>query len=302
MNLENIDLITNFVKIEFDKIKAKFETVFSALQQEIIIKNFDRIEVSQITYLSNGHKVNGFISKPKTENKTPVIIFNRGGSKDFTIIKKSQFFIGLLAELALSGYTVIASQYSGCAGSEGKDEHGGQELNDILVLKDIIDQLDWVEQSKIGMMGVSRGGLMTYLSLSMVDWIKAAVTWGGRSNMQNLLEKRTEMIEWTKDMFDNTDQNEIDKRSPVKFTEKFCETTPLLIMHGTADWRVDPMDSIELATNLFKNKKPFSLRLFEGADHGLSEFKKLAINSTISWFDRYIKNDEAMPNLEPHGD
>jgi len=301
MNLHNVSLITEISQIEFHQIKSKLLTIHKSDLVEIMEQNSEKIDLYKITYLSNEHKVHGYISKSKASSDDPVIIFNRGGSKDYSILKSSFFYGGACASLVLQGYTVIASQYSGCDGSEGKDEHGGAELDDVLVLKEIIDQLDWVNKNKIGMFGISRGGLMTYLSLTKVNWIKAAVTWGGRSNMNNQLDKRTEMIEWTKDMFDNTDQNEIDNRSPVKFTDKFCEATPLLIMHGTADWRVDPMDSIELATNLLKNKKPFRLMLLEGADHGLSELKKLAINSTISWFDRYIKNDEALPNLVVHG-
>ena len=71
-------------------------------------------------------------------------------------------------------------------------------------------------------------------------------------------------------------------------------------MHGTADWRVNPLDSIKLAEKLYQNKIPFKLIIFEGADHIFTECKTEEIKQTLDWFDRFLKNDEKLPNLKPH--
>jgi len=49
----------------------------------------DKTECYKIKYLSDGLKVVGFVVKPKaTASKYPVIIFNRGGNREFDKITK----------------------------------------------------------------------------------------------------------------------------------------------------------------------------------------------------------------------
>lgn len=72
-------------------------------------------------------------------------------------------------------------------------------------------------------------------------------------------------------------------------------------MHGTADWRVSPLDPIRLAEKLYVQKVPFRLVMFEGGDHGMSEYKTEVNELTYKWFERFVKNREKLPNLKPHG-
>jgi dienelactone hydrolase len=73
---------------------------------------------------------------------------------------------------------VVGSQYRGAAGSEGKDEFGGADLNDVMNLLPLLEALPNADPSRIGMAGFSRGALMTYLALTKTDRIKAAVVAG----------------------------------------------------------------------------------------------------------------------------
>jgi dipeptidyl aminopeptidase/acylaminoacyl peptidase len=75
----------------------------------------------------------------------------------------------------------------------------------------------------------------------------------------------------------------------------------MLLMHGTADWRVNPLDSIHMAEKLYKNKIPYKLVVFDGADHGLTEYKSESNRLMLEWFDRFVKNSEPLPSLKPHG-
>ena len=103
-----------------------------------ITKNSRLINVYDITYRSQGHKVKGVIVEPKKlKGKLPCIIYNRGGSGEFGAIKIGETFL-YLGGFAKCGYVVIASQYSGNAGSEGKDEVGGSDIEDVLNLKKIL--------------------------------------------------------------------------------------------------------------------------------------------------------------------
>ena len=64
-----------------------------------------------------------------------------------------------LAKIASQGYIVVASQYRGNGGSEGREEFGGSDVKDILNLFPLIDNLHNADNKNIGMFGWSRGGM-----------------------------------------------------------------------------------------------------------------------------------------------
>jgi len=72
-------------------------------------------------------------------------------------------------------------------------------------------------------------------------------------------------------------------------------------MHGTGDWRVQDHDSIRMAEKLYQQKVPFRICIYEGADHGLMEFRGEANEQMFSWLERFLKNKEPLPNLKLHG-
>lgn len=78
-------------------------------QWKIEFKYLDSIELSWITYKSDGLKIKGMMARPKTVGKYPCIIYNRGGNRDFGALKVDQRSLNL-AKLASHGYIVIASQ------------------------------------------------------------------------------------------------------------------------------------------------------------------------------------------------
>ncbi len=278
-----------------DLLREKLGPELSILAEN----NSDSIDVYRMVYLSQGHKVIGYIVEPKEGNLLPCIVYNRGGSKDFGSIKIGNLFLNL-SRFAFDGYITIMSQYSGNAGGEGVDEMGGSDINDVEALYEILKTHPRADLSKIGMWGGSRGGMMTYLMLTKVSWIKAAVVVAGSSNLVGEGDFRPEMKEHYVKMFGGSEE-EKKKRSAVYWVDKFSKNTPVLLMHGTSDWRVNPLDSINMSEQLYKNKIPHRLVMFEGGDHRLSEFKNEVDNMTIEWFRRFVKVGESLPNLEPHG-
>lgn len=58
---------------------------------------------------------------------------------------------------------------------------------------------------------------------------------------------------------------------------------------------------MKLTIELEKERVPFRLIMFEGADHGINEFDADVLEQVSSWFDRFLKNEEALPNMEYHG-
>jgi len=73
------------------------------------------------------------MAKPKETGNYPCVIYNRGGNRDFGGLLVAHGAI-TLGKLAKEGYVVIASQYRGNGGSEGQEEFGGKDVNDLFIL------------------------------------------------------------------------------------------------------------------------------------------------------------------------
>lgn len=56
-----------------------------------------------------------------------------------------------------------------------------------------------------------------------------------------------------------------------------------------------------MASALFEAKHPFRMVLFEGGNHGLTEFRREVYREVLEWLDRYVRDRAPLPNLEPHG-
>ena len=299
-NSELLKKIPGILDVKRIILTKEVEQLLGPVFSKIAKKNARSIFVYKILYRSQGHKVVGFIIEPQTGEKLSCIIYNRGGSGEFGALKIGALFTRLIANFALSGYIVITSQYSGNAGSEGKDEMGGSDIEDVFVLQKILKKYQRANVEKIGMYGHSRGGTMTYLSLAKVKWLKAAVVVGAPTNLIRQEKLRPEMKEHFKKMFGGSVE-EKKKRSAIFWAHLFNKKTPLLIMHGGSDWRVSPLDSLELSQKLLKLHVPHRFVLFEGASHGLGEHTDESTKMTISWFDRFLKNDEPLPDTKLHG-
>lgn len=295
--LRHIPLITDVQEICFTK--QLWETIDPAYRAKAR-NNSKRVFAYRIVYTSRNHKVVGFIVEPKRGQLVlPCIIWNRGGSKDFGAIQHRQLF-GRMANLASLGYIVIASQYSGNDRSDGVDQMGGEDIQDVLNFYKILRAYKRADAKRIGMYGWSRGGMMTYLALSKVKWIKAAVVGGAPTDQIRAATFRPGWEKHQKEMYGGSRRENI-KRSALYWSDKLYKKAPILIMHGTADWRVNPLDSIRLAEQLYENQVPFRVVIFEGGDHGLTEFEDEADRLMEQWFAKYLTDTHKLPNLKPHG-
>jgi len=267
-------------------------------------KHLDCLNLFDITYLSDGLKVKGYLMEPKANGKYPCVIYNRGGNRDFGMLTPTRITASS-SKLASKGYVIIASNYRGVDGGEGIEEFGGADVNDVLNLIPALSHIEKADTSRIGMYGWSRGGMMTYIALTKTNKIKAAVVGGALSDAYHNIRERPEMeSKVLAELIPNYEvdkEAELEKRSAIKWADKFPKNVPILMMHGNADWRVKAEQSLRLALEFEKYRIPYRLIIFEGADHGITEFRDEVHSHTISWFDKYLKNGEPLPDMEYHG-
>lgn len=263
----------------------------------------NNVMIEKIVYLSDGLKVVGYLVTPKQEGKYPGIIYNRGGNKEFGKINEQKVAF-ILAQIASWGYVVSASQYRGNDGGEGSEEFGGSDVNDVLNLVPLMQNNKMVIPEKLGIYGWSRGGMMTYLVLMRTAVFKAAVVGGGLSDLHMMKNTRPVMEEVYVDIIPGYLQNMdglLNTRSAIKNVDKINETTPILMLHGTSDWRVVPQMALDLAESFTEQKIPYRLIMYEGGDHGLTEFRKEVNQEVRMWFKKYLKEESPLPDLNPHG-
>lgn len=239
-----------------------------------------------ITYLSDSLKVNGIILEPKKEGKYPVVIFNRGGNRDYAPLTIATMVM-FTSKLAEQGYVIIASNY------REKDEFGGKEINDVLNLIETVKEIEKADSNCIGMFGWSRGGMMTYLALQKTDKIKSAIIGNGVSNLFEEIQFRPEMetkvfSECIPNYWENK-KNELEKRSVIFWANELNKKSSLLILCGTKDERVNPKQADEIATKLKEINYNFELKKFE-TDHSFTDKRNELNEVVIKWFDDKLKN------------
>ncbi|CAM1373188.1 alpha/beta hydrolase family protein [Tenacibaculum xiamenense] len=306
--LENPDeLYSRFGDFGSDEILKKKEVDGGAFQ---ILKSFGTFfprfksikhsSVYSIAYKSDDLTVSGSLVVPKKEGKYPCVIFNRGGNRnygrlDFRMINKYMTF------LAEQGYVVIASNYRGNNGGEGKDELGGEDVQDVLNLIPVLSQIDKADTSRIGIYGHSRGGMMTYKALRESNKFKAAVVLAGTTNAFNTVKNRPELEERVHSQiipnYKEDKENQLKERSVV-FWEDQLNRVPLLMLHGTADKSVDYNQPIELVNKFESIKFPYQFVSYKADDHKLSKNRKDMEKRVIDWFNKYLRDQKAFKETE----
>lgn len=257
----------------------------------------------KIVYLSDGLKVKGLLSVPKKEGKYPCLIFNRGGNREFGLLGDAEM-VRLLGGPASWGYITVASQYRGNGGGEGKEEFGGKDVDDVLNLIPFFDNLAGADTSRIGVFGWSRGGMQTYLALARTCRFKAGIIASGMADAYTTIQKRPEMLNPFQNLAPGYSKNKdsvLRSRSAVYWADKLCATTPLLLLTGSADWRVSPDEQLEMVHKLYEIKHPMRFELFEGGQHNLREHYDEVNHAIRTFLDAYLRDGRMWPNMEPHG-
>ena len=261
------------------------------------------VDFFKMSYLSDGLIVKGFLSVPKQAGKYPCIIFNRGGNREFGALNDASL-LRFFCMVSSWGYVVIGSQYRGNAGGEGKEEFGGSDVNDVLNLVPALTHIEKADTSRMGMYGWSRGGMMTYLALTKTNRMKAAVVGSGMADAIMNSRKRPEMDSVYADLIPGLLLNRdsvLRSRSAVYWADKICPSTPLLLLTGSADWRVLPAEQLEMVEKLYEIKHPLRFEFFEGGQHSLIEHFDEVNRVTRSFLDMYVRDIMKFPSLEPHG-
>lgn len=255
-------------------------------------ENFD---CRWITYLVDDLDIQGFVVKPAgkaPQGGWPVVIFNHGGNADIGQVR-FQYIAARLFPLVDQGMVVIGSQYRGTkVGDEVnpqrlRDEFGGADVNDVRALVSIARALPGADATRIGMWGISRGGMMSLLAARGSADFDALVIEAAPTDLLKALEERPDMETvfrtWIPGYEDNREQA-LRERSALHWIDELDSQMPVLILHGAEDQRVSAMHSMQLAEALQQRQRPYKLVIYDGSGHGLRERHQEVAEEIVRWF------------------
>lgn len=251
------------------------------------------LDCTDFTYTSDDYNVEGFYLAPKAPTKPlPIVIFNRGGNAGFGYVVFGTK-MNLPAELASEGYIVLGSQYRGASRrvkNNGKDEFGGADVNDVLALIDIAKSLPHADTSRIALVGWSRGVMQSYLAAKQLTDVKAIVSVAGNADLKQAIAWRPEMEKvYAARMpdYDTKKEQLLSERSVINWIDQL-PPAPILMLHGTADSRVNVEQSRLLASALNAANHTNKLVTFEGDNHGLTLHRTAAFSEIKAWLKQYL--------------
>ena len=221
-NLNTLKNIKNIVKIKRIELTDEIKKLLGPKYIEEAEINSKKLFAYSIFYKSKGKTIAGYIVEPREGNNLPCIIWNRGGSREIGAIKIGQLFVNqsTIPLFASNGYIVIISQYPGVAGGEGLHKMGSEEdIYSILDLYKILKQYKRANSKNIGMYGMSLGGMMTYMCLSKVKWLKAAIAISAPTDEVNAPKFRKGWKEHQKLVYGGSLKEKI-KRSVIYWANK----------------------------------------------------------------------------------
>jgi dipeptidyl aminopeptidase/acylaminoacyl peptidase len=170
--------------------------------------------------------------------------------------------------LAKAGFVVIASDYRFHGATAKRDEWGGVDVNDLLNLVPALRSIDFVDWTRLYMLGVSRGGTMTYLALKRGAPVRAAAVIAGPSDLEGMGRSRPEFVNgdetydgWAKVWPDYASRaaEYYRERSAVQWADKL--TVPILILHSRQD-RLPVDQAIRMAAALRTAERTYAQHVY----------------------------------------
>ncbi len=219
-------------------------------------------------------ELNGWMIKPAnfdSSKKYPVYINIYGGPGSNMVVDEwggmNYMYHQLLAQ---KGYIVISVDPRGTMyrGADFKKmtylQLGKLETEDFIAVAKELQTYDYVDASRIGIMGWSYGGFMTSLAMTKgADYFKMGIAVAPVTNWRYYDNIYTERFMRTpQENPDGYDQN-----SPINFTDKL--KGKYLLIHGSGDDNVHYQNTLEMVNSLVEKNKQFDLFIYPNKNHGI---------------------------------
>jgi dipeptidyl aminopeptidase/acylaminoacyl peptidase len=224
----------------------------------------------------------------------PTVFVIHGGPNG----RHSNGFNGRMAQMfAAAGYAVVgpnvrgSSNYGTEFGIADEGDWGGKDFGDIMAGVDHLVEMGLADPDRLGIMGGSYGGFMTYWAITQTNRFKAAIAhagivdwWSfwGQTDIPTYLEYGFLGLPWeTKEIYE--------RWSGMEYITNV--KTPLLITHGEEDRRVPIAQAEQFWRGMDRMEKPVVFLRYPREGHGIGEPRHRIdlYQRQMAWFDHYLK-------------
>jgi dipeptidyl aminopeptidase/acylaminoacyl peptidase len=262
-------------------------------------KSFDGLEIPAIYYKPHQAGKN---------NKVPALVWVHGGPGGQSRVG----YFSLIQYLVNHGYAILAVNNRGSSGY-GKTfykmdnrNHGDKDLNDCVWGKKYLSSLDYIDSTKIGIIGGSYGGYMTLAALAFKpDEFNVGVDIFGVANWLRTLKEIPPYWEsFKKALYEEIgDPNTADtvrlkQYSPLLHASNIKK--PLMVLQGANDPRVLKIESDEVVAAVKKNNVPVEYVIFEDEGHGFvkKENEIKGYGQILTFLDKHLKGEQPAPKKD----
>jgi len=250
-----------------------------------------------ITYqevFSRGLTLRGMMHRPEGagSQRLPAVLLCHGFTG--TRVEGHQLFVKAARSLTAAGMVAGRFDFGGSGESDGEfvDMTPETEVQDAINLVHWLGAQPGVDRSRIGVIGLSLGGLVTACMASRTNLPKAIALWSATAHMGHRMQERAT----DESNAQLQEKGYIDRRGNrvgKAFIESALAIQPLqeaqqfegdvFIVHGTEDQAVPVSEADEYA-RAFEHRQPKVL-LMDGADHTFSreDWESRVINETVAW-------------------
>lgn len=273
-----------------DVTKEVLNSPFTSPDSKASIREYQR-RIIVFKYPSDGLVIKGFFSYTPQPQYHHLLILYRWGNEEFALMNPGVDFA------TYRNYTVISSTLRGGI-SEGKDEFGGGDVDDMKNLMNYLPTLAKqlgieLHPSCVFMLGPSRGGLEMFLTLArfpeLQNRVNKVVSVSGILDLQKLIADRPDDM---KKMFQNSfglqngakGEAWIAKRDPLNTVPYLKKSLPILIVQGTADNRIGLAEGISMKNKLQKSGHLVDYWEIPNGDHTLINTPHI-MHSIAQWLE-----------------
>ncbi len=248
---------------------------------------------------AGGEKVHGFLLKPPLfdpNKKYPMVYLIHGGPQgawedNFHYRWNAQMF-------ASPGYVVAMVNFHGSTGYGQKftdaisGDWGGKPYEDLMKgLNHLTDEYKFIDKDKIAAAGASFGGYMINWIEGHTDRFKCLVSHDGSFNEVSAYYSTEELWfpEWDFKGTPWTNKQLYEKFSPHNYVENF--KTPMLVIHGQLDYRLDVSEGIQMFTALQRMGVISKFLYFPDEAHWVlkPQNSQLWYKTVLEWLATFLK-------------
>jgi dipeptidyl aminopeptidase/acylaminoacyl peptidase len=259
------------------------EPIIQAMEKDGCVSLTERkVKICKFDFLSEGDTIEAITFQPLAEGKFPGLLLIPGYPGN------PSGYLGLGRILAEKGFACVSIAHPGFGKSKVKPDFIGPNTLKVLMTGfRKFEREPYVDSSRLGIFGYSRGAMAASLLILQMNEIKAAVLGAGVYDFQKAYNDiKIEGIRENMRIETGMTEASIKERSSIlRMNEIVC---PVLILHSETDENVPVNQAYMLRDRLTELKKDFEIKISPTGRHG--QMDRNLVDNVIDFFNRRVKN------------